>query len=199
MKWIIEGQSVSMEVISNVKLEWGSMEAKLNQDGKYIEYITVDGEDVYKDYPEYLSDNTDAKTIQIHVSTLEQMYASMAQTIYDYIQQALPAIDGLSAGFYKPIERTTWETLAQFTEGMTWLQQAVQSMISVVKEGVRQSQLKQFQLNSGQLLERLSDALESKDFVLVGDVLKFDIIPLLEQLQSTVAELSGGIEGSYVS
>lgn len=199
MNWNIEGQLFEVD-LQKLNEEWTNMEDNVRQSGRQILYITIDGEEFHSDYLSTLSEyGTSAQDIVIHTGTLEQMCGELAISVIAYIEQAKPHIESLANAFYKKPESDAWNSLAQLTEALDWLQSAAIYFHSLEQAGELQESIKLFQEKQVSMLMQFEVALINQDILLVADMLKYETIPVLNLLQAVATNLAKKYEESYVS
>jgi hypothetical protein len=161
----------------------------LEKSGLYLSHMNIDGIEVYNDYYEYILGKLDGiKSITIEMITLRQWVDNMLLSMKDYVDRIVPETSRLSEQFYQNLN-TAWGEFVQLMEGLQWITSTLNVIDSLSKEKLYYTNWNDFlQLFSSiqQELKDLEDAVQNKDTVLIGDILQYEVKPLLENLQKTV-------------
>jgi hypothetical protein len=161
----------------------------LEKSGLYLSHMNIDGIEVYDDYYEYILGKLDGiKSITIEMITLRQWVDNMLLSMKDYVDRIVPETSRLSEQFYQNLN-TAWGEFVQLMEGLQWITSTLNVIDSLSKEKLYYTNWNDFlQLFSSiqQELKDLEDAVQNKDTVLIGDILQYEVKPLLENLQKTV-------------
>lgn len=98
-------------------------------------------------------------------------------TYNDYLER----LDSATRHFCEDLEASNYreisEVLPAIVEGLEWLNEAIAGFVSLQK--VAEDSYQNFQNTVGALHE----ALENKDYILLHDVLEYDLLPLLKELR----------------
>ncbi|HHY74183.1 MAG TPA: hypothetical protein GX497_13365 [Bacillus bacterium] len=156
----------------------------LNESNLYFNYLIVDGVEVYDECEEYLLDRiNDIKKIEVEAKTVETFTSDLLLMGENYLKGAIPEVSKLADEFYKGATQNTWEKFQQLLEGLQWLYQFIET---VNKNSERPYNWDQFLEISGNLqneLQNLNEALVNNDAILIGDLISYEIQPLLERFK----------------
>jgi hypothetical protein len=174
---------------SDVDLLFNQINETLKKSGLYLSHMNIDGMEVYDDYYEYILDKLDEiKTINIEMITLRQWIDNMMVSMKDYVDRIVPETSRLSDQFYQN-QTTAWGDFVQLMEGLQWVTSTLNVIDSLSKEKpiyVNWNDFLQLFTSIQQELKDLEEAVNNKDTVLIGDILEYEVTPLLENLQKTV-------------
>jgi hypothetical protein len=179
---------------SDVDSLFNQINATLEKSGLYLSHMSIDGIEVYDDYYEYILDKLDeVKIIHIEMITLRTWIDNMMVSMKDYVDRIVPETSILSDQFYQ--NRTTaWEDFVKLMEGLQWITSTLNVIDSLSKEQSYYANWNDFlQLFTSiqQELKDLEDAVHNKDTVLIGDILEYEVKPLLENLQKSINNTIG--------
>lgn len=151
----------------------------------YIDVIEIDGVKVYQDYAEYIGDHiADIKLINVKVQTIKQLMDESLITMQQYLTGAIPEVKQLAEEFYQGGAKEGWNKLSLLFEGLLWISQTMETLGS--KQVYNNSSVyKEINVNMNEQLSSLESALTDSDNVLTGDILKFEIVTILENLLNT--------------
>lgn len=123
--------------------------------------------------------NNDPKLGQIINETVHSMVS--------YLERALPELSGLASEFYQGADETTWETFGHFLDGIGWIMSVLEELSNPElienPEGVSH----RYNDISGNIRE-LQEAMENSDLIAIADILRYEMIPLLETLKEEMED-----------
>lgn len=167
------------------------MFAKINQfledSGLILSHLNVDDIEVYEDYYNYLKERIDRiNLVEVEVRTAAGILRDALLTAEEYLEQALPEIESLAAEFYQGPSEESWERFQQLLEGVEWLNQLV-AVIDQNKQkpGNWQDYISLIDRLKEQL-QSLHEALETRDYVVIGDLLKYEITPCFQEFRRII-------------
>ncbi|GAA4718722.1 hypothetical protein [Brevibacillus fulvus] len=121
------------------------------------------------------------------------MAQEIVQETLDSIKEYLPKLIRASHMIAEDIQSNqgTWvDTLMQYIEGMNWLIQAINGIQKVDEDALSNWEL----ASLSAIFHQMNEALEQEDFVMLSDLLQYEISPLLnsydEQLRGNSVEPS---------
>lgn len=171
------------------------IDSLVQNSGQIFSYLKVDGVTVTEDIDHYLAGRLEQITrIEIFVKTSLEVVAEVLESAFQYLERALPSLEELASAFYQGPEVSTWNDFELFLEGMDWLLR--------ITEYLRQPALVSDYQRYGELYEglqaklpELEKALQQSDYVLIADLLSYEIIPALQNFKVTVRmTLDSGVE-----
>lgn len=119
---------------------------------------------------------------------LRQVLDEAAESCRDYLETALPGIKELGNEFYRSPGTETWSKFGQMTEGLDWIMRMLYSVTAnrhLYSNGDKYAEIAE-RLND--LLAELNNAVQGGDTVFTGDVILYELAPVLESLQEAVEE-----------
>ena len=100
-------------------------------------------------------------------------------TLDEYLYNLEEGIKNVSNLIQEGREQESFDIIAQIADGLQWVEQAV----NVTKE-YHKDKLSLKEINS--FIEEISEALENEDYILVGDLFLYEIMPIIEKLHSDI-------------
>lgn len=165
--------------------------AKINQfleeSGLVLSHLKVDDTEVYEDYYDYLKDRIDqVNLIEVEVRTMAGILQDALLTAEEYLEQALPEIETLAAEFYQGPSGASWERFQQLLDGVDWLNQ----LVAVIDQNTtKPAAWQDYLLIIDRIrddLENLEAALENQDYVVIGDLLSYELIPCFQEFRAII-------------
>ncbi len=155
--------------------------------GLIFSHLKVDDTEVYADHYNYLKERIDRiELIEVEVRTVSEMLRDVLLTAEEYLEQALPEIELLAAEFYQGPSEESWARFQQLLEGVEWLNQLV-TMIDQNK--AKPGNWQDYTVMVDRLrdeLQNLEEALENQDYVVMGDLLNYEIIPCFQEFRAII-------------
>jgi hypothetical protein len=159
------------------------IQAEVKRANLLLDHLNVDGMDVFNNYKEYLSDKeTGAEIVLAKVSTLQQLLENLLVSAHQYLTNVVPIISNLSDRFYKSPESSTWNDFDSLLAGLSWIVELGQK---IEEHNYYLNLLEHFQVIETQVKE-LFDAIKNEDNILLGDLIKYELAPLLENLDKEI-------------
>ncbi|NFO04372.1 hypothetical protein FDB23_09650 [Clostridium botulinum] len=101
------------------------------------------------------------------------------KTVSKYLVNLINGIEKAVEYFQGGEERKGCDLILPITEGIQWMTDALLVTKDVHKQNI---DLK----NINEKLNEIVDALENRDFVLIGDLFQYELIPVLKDIQNDI-------------
>lgn len=155
--------------------------------GLIFSHLKVDDTEVYADHYNYLKERIDRiELIEVEVRTVSEMLRDVLLTAEEYLEQALPEIELLAAEFYQGPSEESWARFQQLLEGVEWLNQ----LVAVIDQNkAKPGNWQDYTVMVDRLrdeLQNLEEALENQDYVVMGDLLNYEIIPCFQEFREII-------------
>ncbi|KIL49919.1 hypothetical protein [Jeotgalibacillus soli] len=149
-------------------------------------HLNIDGIDVYENHYQYLlKELSEINEIKIIMKTKQEVTIELQQSLNEYLERALPVMSKLSDQFYQGESNKVWESFVEFTDGLQWINSAVETLSLHSKENA-QSYYKNVSAKIESALIELVEALEIKDTITIADMIQYEIIETLTDLKQSV-------------
>lgn len=159
--------------------------------GMIFSHLEVDGVAVVDDIDRYLTEKLDQiARIEIFVKTSLEVVTEVLESAFQYLGRALPSLEELAAAFYQGPDTSTWTNFELFLEGMDWLLRITEYLRQPVLVSDYQ-RYREFYQGLQAKLPELEKALEKSDYILIADLLSYEIIPALQDFRKTVGTTLG--------
>jgi hypothetical protein len=162
----------------------------LSERNQVLSHLEIDDVPVYGDYHDYFIEHLSSiQIVVVKASTFKQMMDDNLLELQSYLIRAIPDTRTLADEFYKGPVKESWSKLSQLLEGLQWVTQSILPMHSIRENGMPYLNSLVLSGISTELQEKfqeLETALNHSDLVLVGDLIKFEIVELLLKLNIVV-------------
>lgn len=162
----------------------------IKDENTIFSHLVVDGVDVYENHEAYINEHlAELMKVEIVTNKATEMIWETAQSVRDYLERAIPALEKLVDESYEEFSQETWEGISQLIEGLQWMLQ--------FKEFTQQSPRQpenwdEFAENFAVCEEQftpLLDAIEAQDTILISDILAYEITPAYEEILASTEKM----------
>ncbi|RXI45890.1 hypothetical protein DP145_00700 [Clostridium tetani] len=101
------------------------------------------------------------------------------ETAKNYIDNLKKGIDSIFNYISEGKENDALSLIPDFAEGIEWL-----SQVLILTKDVHKKDLDMNELND--VLNEVVEAIENEDYILVGDLFKYEIYEILDQIQQNI-------------
>ncbi|MCJ8007601.1 hypothetical protein ACFFF5_15635 [Lederbergia wuyishanensis] len=186
MKLIFKEEVIQFDTQPTVEVIINTINQLLD-DNYYFSHLIIDDKEVLDDPEQYLQDYlNEIRELEIVAKTVKEFINDLLLSAEEYIRRAKPEIDSLSDEFYQNPTSESWHKFAQLLEGIQWLNQVIQT-IDTTKEKPK-NWVNYLEINSNFDLElkNMEEAIENSDSVLIADLIKYEILSIIESLGSEI-------------
>lgn len=173
-----------------------AIEEAVNSSGLILSHLLVDEVAVYDDYWDYLETNLEnIQKVQVELQPLSELMREILQSTTLYLERSLPALEKLAESFYSGVNTDTWQDLSNFLEGLQWLVQSIETMDGVSGLADMVADYEQWNRYSKAVRElqpivtELDEPLQHEDYVSVGDVLLYEVVPRMQELLQNIPSI----------
>lgn len=156
------------------------------EDSDYVfSHFLIDGTEMYDDVEGYLQEHLNSvNEIELILRTKAEMINDIMLSAESYLTNAIPEIHQLVDEFYSNPTEESWGKFGQLIEGMQWLVQMVATIDSLEHKISNWNDYLTNVATLEQELQTLLDAMENADYVLIADIIQYELIPSLTNLQA---------------
>ena len=159
-------------------------------------HLVIDGIEIYEDFADYLQANFEnIKEIYLQFLPLQQFLQDILQSTGQYLDGVIAAIEDLASAVYNQVDSETWQQIDMLLEGIQWLGETFRVMDSLPNLADMLKDYEQWNLYAKDLQElevataSLSEPLQFADHVTVGDIILYEIKPVMERLITSLPSL----------
>lgn len=147
-----------------------------------IDSFLVDGVEIFEEPYQYIQNNLqEIQLVEVRCKHKEVFIRELIISLYGYVERALPEVDELSEQFYKGFNSQSWEQVIQLVEGLSWINQ---TLVFIVGNGFLEEEFSRIDLAT--TISAFENALGIQDFVLAGDVLQYEMIPVFHTIKKSI-------------
>jgi hypothetical protein len=162
-----------------------------NKDDLSFSHLVVDGMELYIEDFQQLELDRESKLVEIVFRDKSTWIVELAASTTQYINDAIPAVEQLAMNFYKTPEQESWNRLTELFEAVDLLNNMLVNFGEISKEHNVEAETVIKTLFDQ--MEELHGALSKHDYILVGDLLKYELIELLQSIRNVANKISGEV------
>lgn len=191
MQFKINGTLTSLaNEASSIDYIFEAINSAINDEHLIFTHLNIDGVDVYEDQTEYIANRIkNIETIDAILVTKDEFLNELLLSAETYLAGALPEVKGLSNGYYQGADEETWHKFYQMIEGIQWIVQMADTVNQYVEEDERYIKLVNNAVSLGEILQMLEGALKQADNVLIGDIIQYEIEPLMTNIKASLSTI----------
>lgn len=163
----------------------------------FLESLEVDGMEIYEEFYEYFLENIEfIDLVKVNINTLKELIENTITSTLDYIVNAMPLVKNLSDLFKKSPTEKAWNQLEDLFSGISWI---IESYNNIDQNSNLNELIDDYFIwneyvveieKIKELLPEFLEALENKDTVLIGDILIYEITPILEVMADKLQKIA---------
>jgi hypothetical protein len=173
-----------------------AVEEAENSSGLILSHLLVDEVAVYDDYWDYLETNLEnIRKVQAELKPISELMREILQSTTLYLERSLPTLEKLAESFYSEVNTDTWQDLSDFLEGLQWLVQSIEMMdevsglADIVADYEQWNRYSKAVRGLQPIVTELDEPLQHEDYVSVGDVLLYEVVPLMQELLQNIPSI----------
>lgn len=171
---------------------FGRMGALLKDHQLHISHMTIDGEEIYEDYQERIKQQlNEINRVQVNVVTMKQFIDELITSSYSYCVQVVQQLPELSSQFYQTPAQEAWQQFQSFLEGVEWLNQLIGLIGEQASLYNNAAAFSEIGSALNQVMSELLEGMERQEHTVIGDLLQYEIVPLIEKLQHELHQTIG--------
>lgn len=159
----------------------------IEQKDTVFSHLLVDGEEVYENHEQYVNDRIDnIECIEIVTFKTKEMIWETLQSVNNYFERAIPALNDLVDESFEQYTETTWTNIGDLFEGLQWILQFKQFTESAEEQPAGWDNFAENFAECEEQFTPMLEAIEAQDTVLISDILAYEIAPAYEELAENV-------------
>lgn len=169
-----------------------------------FDYLVIDDQPIYDDFTTYITEHiAEIEKVEVVAVATTKLVKDTISSTDHYLAGAIPQVKALAEDFYQQPGEKSWIRLVDLFEGIQWIIEAVVK-IDGVKDLNRMvtdygiwNEYVQAVSELTKVIQELEAAMISKDNVLIGDLLLYEIIPVFEKMMDLLKFLiAQGVPGN---
>ena len=162
-----------------------------NTPGSYIRRIWLDQTEFPADDRETLQKKTsDINCLEVELANLKDLVATNLSNALGYLEKLIPGFQQASDLFRMGNEQEANKFYIQILDGMDWFSEVVNIVMGSQGKGSEsEAILSKRQANLTNLMSQMLEANKNQDWVLLADILEYEMAPFYEEWQTILKNL----------
>ncbi|AYV67887.1 hypothetical protein C2I06_13980 [Niallia circulans] len=170
--------------VDNIEILIQKINEDLEKNKLYFSHLIINGKEVYSDFEEQIMEQINTiEKIELVTKTIDEFINDLTVSLNEYSNRAIPIIKQLTEQFYQSPTEESWGLLQDLLEGLSWIYNTIKS----ISNGELDEYKQQLLVIANHLeieLPNLLDAMENQDFILIGDIISYEVLPQYEVIVS---------------
>lgn len=165
---------------------WKQITAEIFEQQRFIYSVHVDDQQLFHGYEQYMIDHIDSiDCINVQtMSRIESIYET-EQSLNEYLERFVKASVEISEYFYGDLKEEHWVKFSEFIRGLDWIVKAIEFEIELYKqESLTIPEYLSVFNEIRKYVSELEKSMEQQDYVAVGDLIQYEMVPVLQKFQT---------------
>ncbi|MEK4825829.1 hypothetical protein NSS71_14950 [Niallia sp. FSL W8-0951] len=185
MELYLSGEMLIYEnSVENIDMLIQKINEDLEKNKLYFSHLIINGKEVYSDFEEQIMEQINTiEKIELVTKTIDEFINDLTVSLNEYSNRAIPSIKQLTEQFYQTPTEEAWGMLQDLLEGLNWVYSTIKSIGNTELNEYKENLLNianHFEVE----LPNLLDAIENYDYILIGDIISYEILPQFESIGS---------------
>ncbi|WP_213528180.1 hypothetical protein [Paenibacillus cisolokensis] len=170
---------------------WESIKNKLNEQNRYIAQVSFNGEVQSADFEAMmLSRYKEIREIEIISVSEAQLIDDTLKDVQSFSGKIVNACDSIGSLFYGDISAEQWNMASSLLEAVEWVIQSLSGAANLLSKYPEETDYVAFVEDAVRSLKHnladLGKALESEDYLSVGDIMKYELADTFKKLGASI-------------
>ena len=158
--------------------------------GTYIRRVWLDGQEVSSSAPDTLmSAVSSVELLELELADLKDLMANNLSNAKEYLEKLIPGFQKAADLFRMGNEQEAHKFYLQILDGIDWISQVVQTVVNSRNKELVGQDLKDRQERLTGLMTQMLEANQNQDWVLLADLLEYEMIPFYENWQEALSKM----------
>ena len=158
--------------------------------GTYIRRVWLDGQEVSSSAPDTLmSAVSSVELLELELADLKDLMANNLSNAKEYLEKLIPGFQKAADLFRMGNEQEAHKFYLQILDGIDWISQVVQTVVNSRNKELEGQDLKDRQERLTGLMTQMLEANQNQDWVLLADLLEYEMIPFYEGWQEMLSRI----------
>lgn len=163
---------------------------KSHQDS-YIRRIWLDGEEVSSNAPDILKTSIESVgTLELELACVKDLLVNNIENAKEYLEKLIPGFQKAADLFRLGNEQEANKYYLQILDGIDWFSQVAQIIVDSRGDKTEEKGFKDRQKTLTGLMSQMLEANKNQDWVLLADLLEYEIIPFYEDWQKVLSQIN---------
>ncbi|NLM05846.1 MAG: hypothetical protein GX219_02845 [Tissierellia bacterium] len=164
---------------------------KADEDERVFSSVIIDGEEYYQDFENVIEFDNPERVEMVFIPVADYVRESLLG-VHDYIDSNKENIDSMVSSMYVNFDTKVSEDFIDFTTGIEWIMTVMrvidenENLLSHIPDRETWNLAVKEEKEIFEMLGELNDAFESRDHVLIADLVKYEIHDRLDSIKDYI-------------
>ncbi|MCT2195924.1 hypothetical protein M3G15_12315 [Paenibacillus sp. p3-SID1389] len=159
---------------------WIQSTSHIYKSNRLIYLVEIDGQPMYTGYEQFIIENyRSINQIRIVTKSHQDSIVETLSMLKAYLTEFIPKSEEISAFWYGDISAEQWNQFSVFIEGLNWIVGSLE-FLKVLNIDDNVIMLLN---NLEAIIKELDQKLQVEDYVGVGDLISYELIPVLQRIE----------------
>ncbi|SMF26968.1 hypothetical protein SAMN02744102_02314 [Paenibacillus barengoltzii] len=182
MEVIIDNGQVQniLSTLDSINEWWIQSTSHIYKSNRLIYLVEIDGQPMYMGYEQFITENFQSiNQIRIVTKSHQESIVETSSMLKTYLSEFIPKSEEISAFWYGDITADQWNQFSVFIEGLNWIVGSLEFLKVLSTDEKVLTLLNNLEVT----IAELDRNLQEEDYVGVGDLLNYELIPILHQIK----------------
>ena len=161
-----------------------------SHEGTYIRRVWMDGQEVSSSAQDTLMTSTSSvDLLELELANMKDLLATNLGNAKEYLEKLIPGFQKAADLFRMGNEQEAHKFYLQFLDGIDWVSQVSQTIVSSRENELEGQDLKERQEKLTGFMAQMLEANQNQDWVLLADLLEYEMIPFYEGWQEMLSRI----------
>jgi len=157
----------------------------------YIRRVWLEGQEVSSSAQDTLMTSiASIELLELELANLKDLVATNLGNAKEYLEKLIPGFQKAADLFRLGNEQEAHKFYLQILDGIDWFSQVVQTIVVSREKDLEGEKLKDRQEKLTGLMTQMLEANQNKDWVLLADLLEYEMIPFYENWQAALSQMN---------
>ena len=188
MKIFINGSETQDPSFQGETLEEVMNAILKNRQNSYIRRVWLDGKEVSSNAQD--TAKTSAASVgllELELAQLQDLLANNLTNAKEYLERLIPGFQKAADLFRMGNEQEANQYYLQVLDGIEWFSQVILTIVNAQENKLEEKSLEERQKELTGLMAQMLEANENQDWVLLADLLEYEMIPFYKDWQEVLS------------
>jgi hypothetical protein len=161
-----------------------------SRQNSYVRRVWLDGKEVSSDTQDTLkTSSTSFGLLELELAQFQDLLANNLTNAKDYLERLIPGFQKAADLFRMGNEQEANQYYLQILDGIEWFSQVVLTIVNAHKNKPKVKNLEEQQKKLTGLVAQMLEVNQNQDWVLMADLLEYEMIPLYKDWQEVLSQI----------
>jgi hypothetical protein len=163
----------------------------INRRDSYLRRAWVDGQEISSNAQDSVMTLTSSiGLLKLELASLQDVLSNNLDNAKDYLKKLIPGFQKAADLFRMENEQEANKYYLQILDGVDWFSQVLLTILQSWEKNLEGQSLEERQKKLTGLIAQMLEANQNQDWVLMADLLEYEMIPLYEDWQEVLSKIN---------